>query len=207
MKNSKKAFTIIELLFTIIILSIFSGLIYSNLKISKLNLAANRIVLYLNYTKYLASLENHYNNDEAKWFKKLWTLKFQRCRSSVGGLYFIVYSDKDMDGYIDKVETAKDPLTQRYLYSSNYCNENSSINNKYVLLTKQYKIEEVTVSCNNTSSIGQISFDQYGRVYSKLTQNEYTNEVVNECVIKLKDINNDEISIIISPKTGFIIKK
>jgi hypothetical protein len=207
MKNSKKSFTIIELLFTISILLIVGGYIYSNIKISKINLAANRVILYLNYTKYLASLENHYSVDDEKWFKKLWTFKFQRCRSSVGGFYFIVYSDKDTDGYIDKIETAKDPLTKRYLYSSNYCNEDSLNNNKYVLLTNEYDITQISVSCNETTSIGQISFDQYGRIYSKLTQNEYSNEILDDCFIKLKNSANEEIEIKISKKTGFIRKK
>ncbi len=204
MKKTKKSFTLIELLFTIILVSIVSGIIYSKIKTSKLDLAVNRIILYLNYTKYLASIENQYDVTDSKWFKKLWTFKFQRCRSSVTGLYFIVYSDKDTDGYIDKIETAIDPLNSRHLYSSNWCNEKSSSNNKYVLLSNEYNIVSVDVSCNNTSSLGQISFDQYGRIYSKLSNGEYSNEIEQDCIITLKDKNNDQKSIKISANTAYI---
>ena len=204
MKKSKESFTLLEVLLTILILSIISGVIYTNIKISKLQLAKNRMVTYLNYTKYLATIDNKYSEDDEMWFKKLWTFKFQRCRSSVGGLYFVIYSDKDTDGYIDKIETAIDPLTSRHIYSSNWCNEISTQNNKYVLLTNQYDVTEVDMSCNNTTSLGQISFDKYGRIYSKLSEGEYTNEILNDCTIILKDKNNDQISIKISSKNGFI---
>ncbi|MEA1914798.1 MAG: type II secretion system protein [Campylobacterota bacterium] len=200
----KKSFTLLELIFTFMLIGIISSVAYTSVRSSKLDLATSRILLYLEHTKYLASIQNHYNKEEDRWFKKLWTFKFQRCRKSVGGLYFIVYSDKDMDGFIDKNETALDPLTSRHLYSSNWCNEKSALNNKYVLLSNQYNIQSVEVSCNATSSIGQISFDQFGRIYSKLDSNEFTNEIKNDCIITIKDENEEENRIKISSKTGFI---
>ncbi|WP_140544096.1 hypothetical protein [Halarcobacter anaerophilus] len=82
-------------------------------------------------------------------------------------------------------------------------NSNTS---KYVLLTKEYGISDVNISCNMTSSLGQISFGNDGKVYSKLSnyenqENKY--EIKQRCKIELKSEEGREIGIIIEPKSGY----
>ena len=73
-----------------------------------------------------------------------------------------------------------------------------------MVLTKEYGILKVEVSCNNSSSIGQISFGNDGRIYSKLGLNQ--TEILNPCEIKLFDKDDDFITIVVEPWTGFIDK-
>jgi len=174
-------------------------------QISKLNLASDKIILYLNYTRYIAHIDNKFNINDDEWERKRWTIKFRYCDVNVGGLYYIVYSD--MHGgtaHYKKVDTLKDPLNNKYLYS-NGCKEDSlGDKSKYILLTKEYGIDKIEVSCNTTSAIGQISFGYDGKIYSQLGTN--IKEIDEQCRIKLFNKNNDFTEIAIEHKTGYIHK-
>ena len=61
---------------------------------------------------------------------------------------YVVYSDKSGGtAHYKKSETLKDPLSNKYLYSSSSC-KNRFDESRYVLLTKEYGITKVEVSCN-----------------------------------------------------------
>lgn len=201
----KKSFTLLELILIILLLAILYTSFIPKNNINKLNEITTRIILYLKEVRYKALIESKYNLNEDLWIKERWTLKFLRCRSSVGGLYFTIYSDKNQSGQVRKEDTLKDPLTNKYIYSSNSCKE-STTNSKYVLLTKNFNIENINVSCNNTNSLGQISFGNNGKIYTKLSSNKNEYELKNRCKIELFDKFNNISEIIIEPKTGFIHK-
>lgn len=198
-----KAFTLLELLFIIVIISIIASQVTIKSQNTNLDLAVKQLKLYINYTRYIAHIDNKYSIDDPEWKKKLWTLKFQRCSSTTGGLYFVVYSDTSGGtAHFKKQECLKDPLSNKYLYS-NYDCKVSNDESRYILLTKEYGIEKVEVSCNTTSAIGQISFGYDGRVYSKLGNNPV--EINNRCDIKIYDKENRSRTISIEPKTGYIL--
>lgn len=202
--KSKKSFSLIELIFVIVLIGIISSAIIPQTQISKLNLAANKIILYLNYTRYIAHIDNKHNIEDDEWEKKRWTLKFQRCSSTTGGLYYVVYSDTSGGtAHFKKAETLKDPLSNKYLYSGYDC-ENSYDESKYILLTKEFGVNKVDVSCNTTSSIGQISFGYDGKIYSNLGTTP--KQIEESCRIKLFDKNNEFVTISIEPNTGYIKK-
>jgi len=201
----RRSFSLLELIFVIVIVAIISSQIIPKSTISKLNLAVDKIILNLNYTRYIAHIDNKYDVEDEQWKKKLWTLKFQRCSSSVGGLYYVIYSDESGGtAHFKKSETLKDPLSLKYLYSTSSC-INRYDTSKYILLTKEYGVTKVEVSCNTTDAIGQISFGYDGRIYSQLGSNP--KEILNRCEIKLYDINDDFRTITIEPKTGYIGEK
>ncbi|MGM0519655.1 MAG: type II secretion system protein, partial [Campylobacterota bacterium] len=166
-KNYQNSFIILELLIVIVLLSILYNTFIPKKNDSKLFELKNNIVLQLKFLRYKALTESFNSKYENSWFKKLWTIKFQRCRKSVGGVYYAIYSDKNSKGHINRAETLKDPLTNKYIYANNYCTENSK-DSKYTLLSKNFNIKDVEISCNETSSLGQISFDFYSNTYSKL---------------------------------------
>ena len=205
MRIFKKSFSLIELIFVIAIVAIISSIIIPKTNISKLNLAADKIILYLNYTRYISHIDNKYDVEDNEWKKKRWTLKFQRCSSSVGGLYYVIYSDASGGtAHFKKSETLKDPLSNKYLYSSSGCQTRYD-ESKYILLTKEYGVTKVDVSCNTTDAIGQISFGYDGKIYSQLGKTP--KEILKRCEIKLYDDKQNFETITIEPKTGFISKK
>ncbi|MEA2019054.1 MAG: type II secretion system protein [Campylobacterota bacterium] len=200
----KKSFSLLELIFVIVLIAIISSSIISKNEISKLQIATDKIVLYLNYARYIAFIDNKFDINDAEWERKRWTLKFQNCSDTNDGMYYIVYSD--MSGgtaAFKKDECMKDPLSQKYLYSGYDC-EPSSNESKNILLTKEFGVEKVEISCNTTSTIGQISFGNDGKIYSQLGTN--IKEINEQCLITLYDINDDYTTIAIEPKTGYIHK-
>lgn len=154
-------------------------------------------------------IDNKFDADDELWHKMRWTLKFQNCSNKVGGLYYVVYSDKNKTGHINKDETLKDPLTQKWLYS-NYDCDASSDESDDILLTKKYGITKVDVSCNSTSTIGQLSFGYDATVYTKFSSKSndaYNYALKQRCVITLYNKSDENVSIIVEPNTGFIYKK
>lgn len=211
MKKSiyKKSFSLIELIFIITVISIVSLQFFPKNFHSSLNQAANKLIIHLKNTKYQAMLDNKFDHEDEFWFRKRWTMKFQKCSKTIGGLYYVIYSDTNKGGHVNKEETLKDPLSQKWLYSNYDCNA-SFDESEDILLTKEYGVVDVNVSCNNTSTIGQISFGHDGRVYTKLGSNStdtYKNELKEKCYITLYDNKQNNVSIIIEPNTGFIYKK
>jgi len=201
----KKSFSILELVVVISIIAIIITMAIPKIEISKLQLATDKIVLYLNYTRYIAMLDNKYSVNDNEWEKKRWTLKFQKCSNRDDGLYFVVYSDESGGtAHFKKKETLKDPLNNKYLYNSYKCIAKND-ESPDILLTKRYGIKKVDISCNTTSTIGQISFGNDGKIYSQLGTN--IKSIEQPCLIKLIDNQFKESIIIIEPNTGYIHKQ
>lgn len=201
----KKSFSILETIVVISLIAVILIVAIPKQKISKLQLASDKLLIYLNFTRYIAMIDDKYSVDDVEWEKKRWTLKFQKCSNAEDGLYFVVYSDTSGGtAHFKKEETLKDPLNNKYLYSGYDCipsaNESSDI-----LLTKQYGIIDIDISCNTTSTIGQISFGNDGKIYSQLGTN--IQMITQPCSIKLTDNKNNISTIILEPNTGYIHKQ
>jgi len=204
MKKRKKSFSLIEIVVAIAVFAIVATISLPKSQISQLDLATDRLVMYLNYIRYVAFIDEKYHINDPEWEKKLWSLKFQRCSKEEDGLYFVVFSDESGGtAAFKKLETMKDPLNNKYLYSGYDCipSHNES---KNILLSKEYGIKEVQISCNNTSTIGQIAFGNDGSVYSSLGENIH--KIKEPCLIKIIDIKGESREISIVPNTGYIHK-
>lgn len=202
MKNS---FSFLEMIIVLLLITLLYTQFIPKNEINKLNEISNRLALYISYTRYKAMIDNKYNDEDNLWHKKRWTLKFFRCRDDKDGIYFTIYSDKNKTGHPSVEDSLKDPLTNKNIYSSNYCKENNS-NSEYVLITKKYNIQNIEISCNETTSLGQISFGNDGKVYAKLSNFENESdlhEIKEECTLKLVSKNNELRSIIIYSNTGY----
>ena len=189
------------------LLSIINSQVTLKNNIAILKLAKQQLILHLKYVRYIAMIDNKYDCLNPLWFRKRWTVKFLNCASSIGGYYYIIYSDKNQNGYISKTETLKDPLSDNYIYSYQ-CNEDSLYDkSKFVLLTKKYDIQNIQITCNSTSTVGQLSFGYDGSVYSRLSNVDLESEkykITSQCKIKIKDSNSNEEIITIVPNTGQI---
>lgn len=200
-----------EIIAVLTILGIFYSafLLKFDSKDAQLEIATQRLILYLKHTRIQALIDDKFDPNDSLWHKKRWSLKFLRCKHDVGGLYYSIYSDTNKTGQIAKAETLKDPLTLKYIYSDNTC-EAKEDRSKYVLLTQEFNINKVEVSCNDTDSLGQLSFGSKAELYSKLsdTQNRPFDYLVeNPCEITLYNDKGDISVIVIEPHTGYIYKK
>lgn len=201
----KRTFSLLEMIIVLFLIAFIYTVFIPKNQINKLNEITNRISLYITYTRFKALIENKFDENDDLWHKKRWSIKFFRCRDENDGIYFSIYSDKNKSGHPGSEDSLTDPLTKKYIYSSNYCKENN-LNSKYVLLTKLFDIKSVELSCNETTSLGQLSFGEDGKIYSKLANfgNESNLYEINEpCRLKLVSKNNKYKEIIIFPLTGF----
>lgn len=202
----KKSFFILELIIILIIFSIIYSTIYIKDSTYKFNLFVSKIELYLNFLRYKALIDDKTDLENSTWHKQRWTMKFLRCRENEGGgVYISIYTDINEKGHANKEEALKDPLTNRYITNSNFCKDDDKYSS--FTLLRNYNVKSVDISCNSTTSLGQISFGEDGRVYSRLSNvdNEtYEYEITKPCFIKFTSDNNYEKEIIIYPKTGFI---
>ncbi|WP_417326705.1 type II secretion system protein [Halarcobacter sp.] len=202
MKNS---FSILELILVLFILSLITTTFYFKPYQNKLLDATNRIELYLKQTRYQALIDNKENKEDSLWFRKRWTFKFFNCANDKG-IYYVIYSDENKKGHPNENESLLDPLTKKRVYSSNSCeyDENRS---KYVLLTKEFDIVNTNITCNNTKGLGQLSFGNDGKVYSRLSTHENRSEdyeIKNSCYIELINKLGQKKTIKIEPNTAFI---
>lgn len=174
---------------------------------SQLKYAKEQLILHIKYVRYIAMLDNKFNHQDPLWFRKRWTLKFLNCQKKIGGLYYIIYSDINKNGAISKSETLKDPLSKNHIYSYQ-CKEDSLFDkSKFVLLSKQYGVEQIDITCNSTKTIGQFSFGYDGDIYTKLStkQNQYDKfRLDGMCKIILIDKKNNKEVINIDGNNGFI---
>ncbi|MDY0051947.1 MAG: type II secretion system protein [Aliarcobacter sp.] len=201
----KKSFSILEIILVITLISFLYTAFFPKIKINNLNELANKISLYITYVRYKALIDNKYDLDDTLWHKQRWTIKFFNCRESVGGIYYVIYTDRNQSGHPSAQDSLRDPLTNKKIYSFNTCDEND-INSKYVLLTKEYEIKDVNISCNDTSTLGQLSFGSDGKIYSRLSafdneSEEY--EIEEPCRIEFISKANEKKEIIIYPYTGY----
>lgn len=201
----KKSFSLLEIILVISLIGFLYTMFLPKTKINHIDELSSKLSLYLTHLRYKALIDDKYDSKDSLWHKKRWTIKFLRCRESVGGIYYTIYSDKNKSGHPSAEDSLKDPLTNKNIYTSNICNENS-LNSKYVLLTKEFGISDVQISCNETTSLGQLSFGSDGEIYSKLSafnneSNEY--KIDKPCSIKLISKENNSREIVIYPNTGY----
>lgn len=201
----RKSLTLIEVVFVILIIAILYTLSFPKKLDSKLQDATSYLITYLNYTRYLALIDEKYDPYDNLWFRKMYRLRFENCSSSVGGFYFISFSDENKTGHAKKEDSIRDPLTYKHLYSRYTCDPKED-ESKYILLTKEFGITKIHISCNSTTSIGQIIYGSDGKIFSRVGTNpsdEGKFEIENRCFIQLYDKNNNQSTIIIEPKTGY----
>ena len=205
----KRSFTLLELILMIVLLGFLYTSFIPKVKASKIDDLTNRLVLYLKQTRYQSLINDKFSNSDNLWHKKRWTLKFFRCRETTGGIYYVIYSDKNATGHPGIGDSLKDSLTLKNIYSTNSCTENIK-NSKYVLISQNFNIRTINISCNQTSSLGQLSFGSDGKIYSKLSANENDSisyEIINNCKIELSDIFNEKRTIQLESKTGYVHKE
>jgi len=157
----KKAFTMVELVFVIIVLGILTSMSLNRIERDIKQEAADNILSAIRYTQHLALIDDKQNYKENDWYRSLWVIRFEqndnKWRYKIG-------SDMDKEGNIDNEEAAIDPLSGKYLFSTDNVedkNESSTI-----FLTNKYGITDISFNdCKGTrdTSAKHIAFDHLGR--------------------------------------------
>jgi prepilin-type N-terminal cleavage/methylation domain-containing protein len=211
----KKAFTLLELVFVMVVIGILAATIIPRVQNNPLQEAAIQLLSHIRYTQHLAILDDKFNANDLNWHKGRWQLVFSANKYTNYEYAYTIFSDKyTYGGDPSSGEIAKNPQNSDKLMTGGY-GISSSINinhenfkgMKEMNLGMKYGIKSVKLSggCRNS----RISFDHLGRpmkgdqgsmtgAYNAGTQRLIT----SDCVITLND-GVDDLNITIYPETGY----
>jgi len=216
----KQAFTLIELIFVIVLISILgaSAMFYFRSSDNEIAQAANQLARHIRYTQHLALMDDRFDPSDNKWYGERWQIRFfyletgdrqdNRCFFE----YYAIFSDRDeanKGGLPDtENELATDPYDKRRL--GVYSGEDST--KSITHLRANYNTCITHIYCpNSINSSTSFAFDSIGRPYFVSTRYDegvvgaYAGLQREECRIELTHLDtNQQSEITIHPETGLV---
>ena len=183
----KKAFTMIELVFVIVIVGILSAMIAPNFQRNSTREAADQIVSHIRYTQHLAMMDNKFDASNQNWYKNRWDIDLNTTS------YSISCEQYKNDGSNDGTKYASNPLA-----SNQPLNPTGT---KELNVSKKYGVTVI-----NNCSTNKIFFDNIGRPFDNNASATapYSNLIKNNCTIVVSDGNvANNIIIEMVPETGY----
>ncbi len=207
----RSAFTMLELVFVIVIIAILGVLALPSFNKNDLELAAEQVASDIRYTQHLAMRDDKFNPDpnDSDWYKKMWQIRFQ----TKSGIYgYSVFADNNKGRNVDynEREAALDPIvaTPIQIFRGTVPLDGSPSN-----LTKKYKINNISIDCKTsdgslaTANLGVLAFDNMGRPYNGIAYSAGTKPLQyileGNCDIALVNPNGD-ITLRVHPETGYV---
>lgn len=188
----KTAFTMIELIFVIVVIGILAAMIIPRLDRDNRFEAATQVLNHIKYTQHLAMTEDVFNDQDPNWYLERWEIQFYGC----GG--YVVYRDDNQGGGPDRNESAVDPQTRKRLFTTNVCAE-SVLDFDKISLMNHYDVNNIgtNAGCGGLD----ISFDNLGRPYRS---NNINDVVKQNCEITLTFNTPGATEVVrIHPETGY----
>jgi len=193
----------IELVFVIVVLGILASLAMGRMDRDLKQEASETVLSHIRLTQQLALRDNkHRSDNNATWQRAYWQIDFN-CTSDCK---YIVGSDLNLNGSIEKSESAIDPTDGKYLLNNGTDTDMS----KKVLLENEFGIHEITPSAGCSSS-DSIAFDYIGRPYISIdtATNNFSTVISTDCNLTFtmstdedNDGSDDEFIITIRAETG-----
>ncbi|WP_331774318.1 prepilin-type N-terminal cleavage/methylation domain-containing protein [Sulfurospirillum sp. 1612] len=212
----KKAFTMMELVFVIVIIGIISAMIAPNFQRNSVREAADQLISHIRYTQHLAMIDDQYNPSDPNWYEKRWQLLIGKSSSGTlnsGGYYaYTIFSDTSTSGNPDPGEIATNPLDNTKLLSGGFSNTldwEDERATKALNIGSKYGITNVTTS--GCAGAKRIAFDYLGRpikgnISSDISPYRATSATISlltsQCAITITD-GTTSVTIAIEPETGY----
>ena len=219
----KKAFTMIELIFIIVVVGILAAVAVPQINRNSLVEAADQVAAHIRYTQQLAMNDNKFDPDDPDWFKKLWRIQFSytNIKGSAEGWTYTVYYDSTMSGNpngsadlsdLSRVDFAIDPQNPNKILSAGFQNQainrNAERINKKLNLSKTYDIRNVEFTNCGDRANQTIVFDSYGRPMGQVADSDVPYDRLfvgkNPCIITLTNGASEHALITIQPETGYV---
>ncbi|MDY5466809.1 MAG: type II secretion system protein [Campylobacter sp.] len=176
----KKAFTLIELVFVMIVLAILTFALWPTKQPTQALEAARQIVAHIRYTQHLALNDDKFATHKdgtssiaRDWYKRLWRITFsntiadENCK--IGGWRYAVYqnisgdlSDKGQPNGAN--EAAMNPAQAGKVLSACYSGLSTNTSDE-LNLGQTYKIQNIDFGEFAGDGIQGIIFDELGRAY------------------------------------------
>lgn len=178
----KKAFTLVELIFVVVVIGILAFALWPTKQPTQALAAARQIVAHIRYTQHLALNDDKFathtdtgsTSSIAKdWYKRLWRITFSNLTADkdckIGGWRYAVYQNIAGDLLSDKgqpngtIEAARNPAQAGKVLSACYSGLSTNTSDE-LNLSQTYKIENIDFSEFGTQGI---IFDELGRAYPR----------------------------------------
>lgn len=193
----KSAFTIIELVFVIVVLGILASLAMGRMERDLTQEASENVLSHIRLTQQLALRDNKHRSDNSmNWQRAYWKFDFDcttSCRYTVG-------SDINLDGILTKEESAMDPIDGKYLFNDDSIDNEMSTN---IILENKFGINSITATagCANNDSI---AFDYLGRPHLDIdtATNTFSNYMSSDCNLTFGMLASDSFTVTIQSETG-----
>ena len=212
----KKAFTLLELVFVIVVIGILAAMIIPSTRTNPLQEAAVQVLSDIRYTQHLAMVDDKYDANDLNWFRGRWQIVFGNNNGFANNKpAYTIFSDSSpaYSGDPMESEVAKNPQNSNQIMTGGYSvtaaldyNNPGFKGMKKLNLGESYGVTQISFGggCN----LGlRISFDHLGRPLTgdaHLLVVPYTagRLITSDCNIILDD-GDDNISITIRPETGY----
>ena len=213
----RSAFTMIELVFVIVVIGILAILSMSRLDRDIRNEASSTILSNIRYTQHLAQMDNKHIFDNPNWQQRYWKIMFGTCTGT--DRFFMVGSDDNMSGgsFFDQTEAAIDPTSGKPMFWSNSTecsNGGDNTVSSQIFITKKFGINSVIFKNGDGTTTGQcagakhIGFDNLGRPhvgFGGSTTPDQSTYMRKNCNITFDfiDTSINSFTIIIERETGY----
>jgi prepilin-type N-terminal cleavage/methylation domain-containing protein len=212
----KKAFTLMELIFVLVIMGILASVILPRTKKNSLQEAAIQLASHIKYTQHLAMTDDTYNSSDSQWYKARWQLVFGKNSNSDDKVAYTIFSDQpSYGGDANLKEIAINQLNSSQVMSGGYTGSNklnvkseSFLGMKSLNLGLKYGI--TSYKLQNGCSGARISFDYLGRPLkgdSSSLKGPYragTKRLIDrDCEIIISD-STGSVMIVVKKRTGNI---
>ena len=202
----KKAFTMMELVFVIVIIGILAVATAPKLNDNRLRELAHQIISDIRYTQHLAMSSNEFDPNDSEWHLKRWQIFFHNDGSGNGHKVYTIYRNQDKDKVGNSVETneiATDQATGRKMTGdSSYSTFIETMD-----LTDEYGITSYNLCGNTDETKKRLYFDYIGRVYAPdgliSDTNRFDSLITTSCNLKLINDSGNFVTITIEPETGY----
>ena len=163
----KKAFTLLELVFVIIVIGILAAVIIPSIRTNSVQEAALQLVSHIRYTQHLAMMDDRFDTTDT-WYNELWQIRFTNNTITSGRMpAYVIFSDwvGGHTAHPEVAECAVDPLSG-LLINGGVVNINFDDPRllREANLGNAYNINNIDFS--NSCQVGasmRIAFDHLGR--------------------------------------------
>jgi prepilin-type N-terminal cleavage/methylation domain-containing protein len=207
----KKAFTMIELVFVIVVIGILAAIVIPRVGSNRLAEAAVQLVSHIRYTQHLAMIDDKFDTADTTWYEKRWQIIFGTSAYTNSKPAYTIFSDTSGTGEPDKSEMAKNPLDSTRVLSGGYSGILHTTNDADEV-TKEMNLGYYGITGYNLTggcSGARVSFDHLGRpfrgdlssmsgAYSAGTQRL----IIQTCNVVLTS-SEGTVTIAIEPETGY----